>query len=47
MYTLPLLDDAFAGFDILEARDYDAEIAEGSGHNGRSALIDFVARKPA
>jgi SAM-dependent methyltransferase len=46
MYTLPLLEDAFAGFDILDARDHDAEIAEGSGHNGRSALIDFVARKP-
>jgi SAM-dependent methyltransferase len=46
MYTLPLLEDAFAGFGILDSRDYDAEIAEGSGHNGRSALIDFVARKP-
>jgi SAM-dependent methyltransferase len=47
MYTLPLLEDAFAGFDIIDARDYDAEIAEGSGHAGRSALIDFVARAPA
>jgi SAM-dependent methyltransferase len=47
MYTLPILKDAFAGFDILEARDEDAVIAEGTGRNGRSALIDFIARKPA
>jgi SAM-dependent methyltransferase len=47
MYTLPLLEDAFAGFAILEARDYDAEIAEGEGHNGLSGLVDFAARAPA
>lgn len=46
MYTLPLLDAAFAGFDVLERRDYDAEIHEGEGHSGLSALVDFVARKP-
>lgn len=46
MYTLPLLEEAFAGFDILEARDYDAEIDEGEGHSGLSGLVDFVARKP-
>lgn len=46
MYTLPLLEDAFADFEILEARDYDAEIDEGEGHSGLSGLIDFVARKP-
>ena len=46
MYTLPMLAEAFAGFDILVARDHDAEVAEGRGHSGRSALIDFVARKP-
>lgn len=47
MYTLPLLEAAFPGWDILEARDHDAEISEGTGHHGRSALIDFVARAPA
>lgn len=46
MYTLPMLETAFAGFDILEARDYDAEISEGVGHSGRSGLVDFVARAP-
>ena len=46
MYTVPLLAEAFAGFEILESRDYDAEVSEGRGHSGLSALVDFVARKP-
>lgn len=46
MYTLDMLRSAFADFEVLEARDYDAEIAEGEGHSGKSGLIDFVARKP-
>lgn len=47
MYTLPLLREAFAGWDILHAADYDAVIKEGRGHSGLSGLIDFVAIKPA
>ncbi|WP_413849249.1 SAM-dependent methyltransferase [Albidovulum sp.] len=46
MYTLPMLRDAFAGYEVLSAEDYDAEVEEGCAHRGRSALIDFVARKP-
>ena len=46
MYTLPMLDEAFKGFEVLEARDHDAVIDEGEGHSGLSGLIDFVARKP-
>lgn len=46
MYTLPLLAESFAGFDVLEARDHDAEISEGEGHCGLSGLVDFVARAP-
>jgi cyclopropane fatty-acyl-phospholipid synthase-like methyltransferase len=46
MYTLPLLRQAFAGYEVLRAEDFDAEVDEGRGHSGRSALIDFVARKP-
>jgi len=47
MYTLPLLHAAFPGWEILHEADYDAVIEEGSGHSGRSALIDFVALKPS
>lgn len=46
MYTEELLRDAFTGWDILTCRAYEAEIKEGTGHAGRSALIDFIARKP-
>jgi cyclopropane fatty-acyl-phospholipid synthase-like methyltransferase len=46
MYTLPLLEDAFAGWDVPHANDYDAVIEEGTGHSGKSGLIDFIARKP-
>lgn len=46
MYTLPRLEAAFAGLEILHSADYDAEIDEGAGHSGLSGLIDFVARKP-
>ncbi|MEL6169874.1 MAG: class I SAM-dependent methyltransferase [Pseudomonadota bacterium] len=46
MYTLDLLHDAFAGWEVLHADDYDRHIDEGPGHSGLSALVDFVARKP-
>ncbi len=46
MYTLDLLRESFAGYEVLRAEDFDAEVDEGRGHSGRSALIDFVARKP-
>jgi len=45
LYTPGLLREAFAGMDILELREYEADVAEGSGHCGRSALIGLVARR--
>ena len=45
LYTGQLLRDAFAGFQVLELREYEAELDEGSRHQGMSAVIDFVARK--
>lgn len=47
LYTVDLLEKAFFDFDILELRAYDAVIEEGTGHQGMSALVDLVARKPA
>jgi ubiquinone/menaquinone biosynthesis C-methylase UbiE len=44
LYTAQLLRSSFAGFEILELREYEAELEEGSRHAGTSALIDFVAR---
>ena len=45
MYTVELLRDAFADCDIEVLKAYEAELDEGDGHRGRSALIDLVARK--
>lgn len=47
MYTDVILRAAFVGWDIHECREYEHEVQEGRGHSGLSALIDFVARKPA
>lgn len=46
LYTEALLRDAFADFDILDLRVHDSRISEGEGHDGLSALIDLVARRP-
>lgn len=46
MYTDKLLRESFAALEILELREHDAAIKEGPGHDGMSALIDLVARKP-
>jgi SAM-dependent methyltransferase len=45
MYTEALLHAAFGDMRILRLAAYDAEIEEGRGHSGLSALIDLVAIK--
>jgi len=45
LYTRAMLEEAFAGLERLALREYEAEIHEGSGHQGRSALIGLVARR--
>ena len=45
LYTPQLLREAFAALDIVELREYEAELAEGSAHKGRSALIGLVAKR--
>jgi SAM-dependent methyltransferase len=45
LYTEALLREAFVGLDLVELREYEAELAEGRGHHGRSALIGLVARR--
>jgi len=44
-YTRELLEAAFADFASIDIREYDAQISEGPGHVGPSALIDLVGRK--
>lgn len=45
LYTRELLLSAFASLTITELREYEADIREGQGHNGRSALVGLVARR--
>ena len=45
LYTDDMLRLAFASLHILELREYEAALAEGTQHHGRSALIGLVARK--
>lgn len=43
LYTEDLLKMAFADCDIEMIEAYEADLDEGAGHKGRSALIDLVA----
>jgi len=47
MYTTEMLTREFAGYDVLRLEDFDADVDEGRGHSGKSALVDLIARKPA
>lgn len=46
LYTAAMLRAAFAEWNIEELVEYEADISEGIGHKGHSALIGLVARKP-
>ena len=45
LYTADLLRTAFAGLTIITLSEYEADVQEGIGHSGRSALIGLVARR--
>jgi SAM-dependent methyltransferase len=46
LYTPDLLRKEFVALEMIELRDYEAELTEGDRHVGPSALIGMVARKP-
>jgi SAM-dependent methyltransferase len=46
LYTAEQLRTAFATLTVIELREYEADLAEGTQHHGRSALIGLLARKP-
>lgn len=45
LYTEAMLREAFADFDVLTLREYEAELKEGEQHKGMSALIGMVGRR--
>lgn len=47
LYTAALLRESFADWEISRLDEYEDELLEGAGHQGRSALIGLVAKKPA
>jgi SAM-dependent methyltransferase len=47
LYTGTMLREAFGSLEILELQEYEAELSEGTGHSGRSALAGLIARRPA
>jgi len=47
MYTRDWVEKQFTDWDIRVLDTYDAEVREGRGHSGMSALIDLVAVRPA
>ena len=46
LYDEDLLRQSFVGFEVQVCQTYETSIHEGEGHNGMSALVGFVARKP-
>jgi hypothetical protein len=46
LYTEAMLRTDFSDWDIEELLEYEDDVAEGTGHKGRSALIGLIARKP-
>ena len=45
LYTLDMLREAFADWEIENLREYEAVLNEGPKHSGMAALVDLVARK--
>ena len=45
-YTKQWLQEKFADWKICVLQSYTAELHEGPGRQGKSALIDLIARKP-
>jgi cyclopropane fatty-acyl-phospholipid synthase-like methyltransferase len=45
LYTREMLEAGFSDFSDVRIDEYDAEIYEGDGHGGMSALIDLIATK--
>ena len=45
LYTADSMRTAFAALQIIELREYEAELTEGTQHRGHSALLGLTARK--
>ena len=46
LYTRPMLEKAFAGFQSMVFTEEELEMHEGTSHSGMSALIGLTCQKP-
>ena len=46
MMDLKTLRQELKGLNLEHAREVERDIREGSYHNGRSAVVQILARKP-
>ena len=44
--TLAALREELAGLDFEIARECERDVFEGTGHTGRSAVVQVIARRP-
>lgn len=47
LYTIDMMRESFAALEPQLLSEHDAIVNEGPGHNGISALVDFIGRRPA
>ncbi|MEJ2410076.1 MAG: methyltransferase domain-containing protein [Novosphingobium sp.] len=45
-FTRPMLIDDFNGLDVIHAKETVRDVNEGKYHHGRSAVVQFLAKKP-
>lgn len=45
-FTRPMLIDDFNGLDVVHAEETVRDVNEGKYHHGRSAVVQFLAKKP-
>lgn len=45
LMTLPDLREELTGMEMIVGREIEREVVEGSGHTGRAAVVQVVARK--
>ena len=46
LYTRPMLEEAFAGFQDMVFTEEELKLQEGTSHGGMSAVIGLTCRKP-
>ncbi len=46
LYDEALMRASFPNYEVKDLQTYEAQVSEGSAHNGMSGLVGFVAKKP-